>query len=323
MAGYGQKSTVGIIFQDSYGSVGSVNSIHWVPFLSEDFKEEIPDNYSNNIRGVFDEGDSYEGPRVVNGTLSTEAQPITIGAMLKTVLEETAVVNSDGIYTRTFKPRTSDFDDVTANNPVTVYAYRDTGSAFLHSDMNGATLELSIANGELLTTNVGFVGGGFSQNAATAASFPAGKRWTWNVASVFYTNSVIGNLADLTITLDDGGIEAQHTLNASKYPSRNKRTGFRNISVSGTFKFDNQNEYQEFRSKSERELTLHLQGVTEIQSGYYESLTVKLPKLRYEEAAPAVGGPGQIEMGVTARGKYSVTSGTALEITLVNTQVAY
>lgn len=321
--GYGQKTIVGITFQNSFGTAGSVDSIHFLPFLTEDLKLNAPDMYSNNMRGIFDEGDSFAAPRTVDGTIATEPQPIPLGAMLKTVLEETASVQSGGIYTRTFKPRTSDFDEVAANNPVTAYVYRDTGSAFIYSDLNGATLELGIANGEFLNVNVGFVGGNFSQNAAVAASLPQGKRWTWDTTSVTFTDSVFGNAMDVTITLDDGALEAQHTLNASLYPSRIKRTGFRNIAISGTFKFDNQNEYQEFLSKSERELTLHFQGATEIQSGYFDSMTVQLPLMRYEEMAPAASGPGQIEVALTARGKYSVTSGTAMQITLVNTQAAY
>ena len=63
--------------------------------------------------------------------------------------------------------------------------------------------------------------------------------------------------------------------------------------------------------------------MTEVQSGYKESINLKLPLMRYEEVGPTAEGPGQIEVGVTGRGKYSVTSATAMEVTLVNTQVAY
>ncbi len=320
---YGQKSHVGVIFQDSYGTPGSVNSIHFIPFLSETLNLAIPPMYSENIRGVFDEGDTYEGPRMVEGEIDTEAQPISFGAMLKCILEETSVVQSIGLYTRTFKPRVSDFDEVSANNPVTAYKYLDTGSAKLFSDLNGATLEIGIANGELFKSKVGFVGGNFSQNAAVAASFPVGKRWTWDQTSITLAGVANTKVGNMTITLDDGGLEATHTVRTSKYPSRIKRSGFRTIAVDGTLKFDNQDEYQEFISQSERELVLAFTGNVEVQSGYFDTAIIKLPLLRYEEAAPTAEGPGEIEMSVTARGKYSVDSGTAMEITLINTQAAY
>lgn len=323
---YGQKSAVGIIFQNSYGTAGSVSSIHFIPFLSETLKLNKPPLYSENMRGIFDEGDTYEGPNTVEGDIETEAQPIALGAMIKTVMEEVTVVTSGSVYTRTFKPRTSDFggdDGPTANNPVTIYTYLDTGSAMLYSDMNGSILELSLANGEFLKAKVSFVGGTFQQNASAAASFPSGKRWTWDTASVSFGGTAVDEVMNLTITLDDGALQAMHTLNNSKYPARVKRTGFRTIAISGTLKFDTQSEYQEFISQSERALVVHCQGTTQIQSGYYESITLKLPTMRYEEASPTAEGPGQIEMSITARGKYSVTSGTAYEITHVSTQTAY
>jgi len=320
---YGQKSNVGIIFQNSFDSVGDVGSVHFIPNLSESLKINKPPMYSENMRGVFDEGDSYEGLNTVDGEIDCEAQPIALGAMLKSILEETSVITSEALYTHVFKPRASDFDELSANNPVTAYAYRDTGSAMLYSNLNGATLELAIANGEFLKAKVGFVGGSFQQAASVAASYPVGKRWTWDTASLSFGGAAVPEVAALTVTLDDGGLEAMGTFNNSLYPSRIKRTGFRTIAIDGTLKFDNQDEYQEFISQSERELLLTFTGKTEVQSGYYEQLTLKLPAMRYEEAAPTAEGAGEIEMSVTARGKYHVGSGTGLEITLTNTQAAY
>jgi len=317
--GYGQKANLGIIFQNSFGTVGDTGSAHFIPLLSENLKLNIPPMYSENMRGVIDEGDTYEGPRTVDGEIATEAMPEPAAVLFKTVLEETAKVTSDDLQTRTFKPRVSDFDEVSANNPFTAYAYRDTGSAQLFYDLNGSGLEIGIANGEFLKLKTTIVGGQYSEIANVAAAYPTGKRWTWDVASTTVGGSAVPELMDLTIVLDDGALEAIHVLNASKYPNRIKRTNWRTIAVNGTLKFDNQTEYQQFISQSERELIVHCEGNVEIQSGYYDSITIKLPLLRYEEAQPTVEGPGQIEMSFTARGKYSVDSGTALEITHVST----
>lgn len=319
---YGQKSAVALIMQNSYGTVGDVSSAYFIPFTAESLKINKPPLYSENMRGIFDEGDTYEGANTVDGSIESEAQPIALGAMLKTVLDH-SVSAVDSVFEHTFKPRSSDFDENCANQPVTAYVYRDTGSADIYANLNGAMLELGIANGEFLRAKVDFVGGTFSQQASTAASFPVGKRWTWAVTSVSLGGSAIDDIVNLTITLDDGALEASHTLNNSLFPSRIKRTGFRTIAVDGTFKFDNQDEYQQFLSQSERELVLTFTGPTEISSGHYEVLTIKLPLLRYEAANPNAGGPGEIEMPVTARGKYSVESGTSMQITLTNTQATY
>jgi len=325
---YGQKSVVGIVFQDSYGyhvdpaRAGDVGSIHFIPFLSENIKLTIPPMYSENIRGIYDEGDTYEGPRTVEGSIETEAQPIAVGAMLKSVLNLASSTLTDSVYLHVYKPRTADFDEFSCSDPVTAYVYLDTGSAMMYPDLNGSALELSIANGEFYKVKVDYTGGNFIQNAAQAASFPVGKRWTWDQSSVSLGGAGVAEISALTITLDES-LEAQHTLNNSKYPSRIKRTGFRSISVDGTIKFDNQTEYQQFISQSERAMVITLTGNSDIASGYQDTIKIDLPAMRYEDYSPEASGPGLIEASFTGRAKYLTTSATAMQITLTNTVATY
>jgi len=322
MTAYGQKASIALCFQNSYGT-SNVASLHFIPYISESVGLDKPPLVSENMRGIFDEGDDYEGPNMVTGDLVAEAQPIALGAMLAAVLGKPSTVTSTGIYTHTFKPRTSDFGTYAANVPVTYLKdLNDGGSASLFQDLNGSTLELGIAQGEFLKATVGFVGGKDSQIAAVAASYETGKRWTWNVASLSIGGTAKPEAMDLTVKVDEA-LEAQHTLSGSKYPSRIKRTGMRTIEVSGTIKFDSQTEYQAFLAQSERSMVMTLTGPTEIQSGYYETLTIKTPALRWRELKPVVGGPGQIEASVSGTGKYLTTSATALEMVLVNTLAGY
>lgn len=323
MAAYGQKSNVGLIFQNSYGTVGAVGSVHFLPHLSESIGINIPPLYSENIRGIFDEGDSYIGPKTVDGDLEVEAQPIALGAMLKSILDLTGSVNSGAIYTHTFKPRTSDWDDKCANNPVTIFKRLDLGAYELFQDCTGTSLEMSVAQGEFLKTKVSYVGGALNTTSGTpSASYETGKRWKWDACSFSLGGSGNASLVNMTVKLDES-LEAQHTLSSTNAPSRIKRTGFRNVAVDVTMKFDSYDEYLAYQNQTERELIATFTGATAVQSGYYENLVIKLPLLRYEEYKPAAGGPGQIEVSAKARGKYSTTSATALWITLVNTQAAY
>jgi len=324
---YGQNANIGIMFQDSYHThVDSMkfepSSVHWIPHLSDTVKLNKPPLYSENMRGIYDEGDSYEGPNTVDGDLESEAQPIAVGAILKAALEVDTIVQSGGIYEHRYLPGISEHSDLSAKIPFTHYAYLDTGSAFLHHNLNAGTLELSLANGEFFKVKIGVVGGWFSQDSAAAATYEIGKRWTWDTASLDFGGSGKSEIQNLTITLDDA-LEATHTLNNSKFPSSIKRTGFRTIAVDGTIKFRNQDEYQEFVTQSERKLDVTMTGVTQVQSGYYEKLRIELPAMRYEDYGPTAGGPGEIEASFTARGKYHAGSGTGLRITLVNTQATY
>lgn len=318
---YGQESQIGISFQNSFGT-SLQDSVFWIPKMSEGLNKEIPPLIEQNLKGIFDEGAHYEGPHSVNGPIETEANPVSLGVMLKCVMGEPTTVTSDSLYTHTFKPRTSDWDGLAANVPVSIEKYLGVGSADLFSDMNGSSLTLSIANGELMKAAVEFVGGTHAQQANTAASYPTNNLWTWDATSVSIGGSGKSEIMDMSITLNEN-LEAMHTLGATKTPSRIKRTGFRTVEISGTIKFDDAVEYQAFLDQSEREMIMHFEGTTAVQSGYNEACTITLPSLRIIELKPAAGGPGEIEVGITAKGVYNTNSATSMQVELRNGQSGY
>ena len=264
---YGQNADFGIAFQNSFDDVASVNSINFLPILSEGVKKSIPALISESMRGIFEEGDNYEGPHMNEGDIEIEASSIPMGVMLSCMFEETANVNSGSLYTRTFKPRSVDWDSKSAGRPFTIYKYMETGSAMLYSNMNGANLEFSVSNGELLKCKMSVVGGGFSQIANTTPSYPDDKIFTWDTVSVSFGGTANADIENLTVTIDEA-IEARHTLNNAKTPSHTKHTGFRTVSIDGTIKFNDQTEFQAFLDQDERRLLMHFKGVTEVQSGY-------------------------------------------------------
>lgn len=320
---YGQKSNVGICFQNSFGT-SNVSSMHWMQFVSEDVTLKKEPLKSQNMRGIFEEGDAYEGVNTVEGTIDMEAHPISLGVMLTAVFGA-PVTSGTGPYSHVWQPRTTDFDIFAANVPFTLYKYlNDGGSAFLYYDLCGSSIEMSVANGEFLKSVLSVTGGNFDQVADIAESYPAGKRWTWDVASVSFGGTGQTGLVDLTITVDEG-LEAMHTVssNRGKFPSRVKHGGWRTIEVAGTMKFDNQDEMQEFLAWNERAMEVHFVGPTDLGGGIFETVTIEIPAMQYTDYPPAAGGPGLMEVGFTANGNYDVNSATAFQIILVNTQAGY
>ena len=321
---YGNQSVIGLAFQSSYGTVASTSSLDFFEFVSESVDPDRPSLVSQGNRGVFDEGESYQGPETIGGDLMFEARPIELGIMLKAMFGDPVTVQSGDIYTHTFKPRTVDFTaGKCANNPLTYYKYSaDAGSADLFYDLNATGLELAIANGEFLTSKLDLVGGSFSQVASVAAAYQIGKRFTWDTTSVSLAGAADDTFTGLTITIDEG-LEAQHTLNNSREPSRIRRTGDRTVAVGGTFKFEDQAKKQSFLAQSESSWTINLKGVTEIQSGYYDELRITMPSVRLSENKNPIGGRGPLEPSLSGMAKYSTSSATAVEFTLVNTRAAY
>lgn len=319
---YGMKTNVGLCFQNSFGTL-LTNSVYWIPYLSEEFAVTKEALVSENMTGIFDEGPTYEGMNAVSAKLEMEAHPITMGVFLKAMFGPAAVVTSAAYYSHTFKPRTADFDIYAANNPCTIVKdLGEGGSAHLFSDVVASKLSLSVANGELFKLSVEMMGGKYSQVVAPSATYPTGKNWTWDVASVSLAGTANGDLSELNLEIDDS-LENKYTLNNTKTPSRTKRSGKRTMSVGGTLIFDNQTEYQQFLAQSERNLTVNLKGTTVVQSGYYDNLQIIVPLFRYTEFKPVAGGAGKLEVGFSGKGVYSVSSANMLQITLSNTQASY
>lgn len=320
---YGQNSKIGISFQDSYGAgQSSQSSIFWIPKLSEGINIDKPPLIEGNLRGVYDEGAHHEGMNTIGGPIEVEAAPIPLGALFKCVLGDPVTVTSDALYTHTFKPRIADWSEQCANVPVTIEKYVDAGSADLFYNMAGTTLTLNVAHGEFVKASVEFVGGDHSQQADTAESYPDTTLWPWDATSVSIGGAGHPEIMDMSVVLSEN-LEAMGTLDGTKTPSRIKRTGFRTTEISGTLKFDNATEYQQFLDQNERELIVHFEGNTAVQSGYNEAVTLKCPLMRHVDFKPAAGGPGEIEVGFSSKGVYSVTSATALQIELRNSQSGY
>ena len=313
---YGNNSKLGISFQNSYGTMLQ-NSVYWIPKLSESINITKPPLIEGNIRGVFDEGNHYEGPNTIGGSIEAEASAIPLGVMLKCVLGQPSTVVSGSLYTHTFKPRTSDWDNSCANIPVTIEKYLDAGSSDIFYDMTGSALSMTYAHGEFMKVAVDFVGGKHSQQSDTAEAYPSTSLWCWDTTSVSIGGSAKSEIVSMSLKLSEN-LEAQGTLNNSKYPSRIKRTGFRTLEISGTLKFDNAEEYQAYLDLSERPLIIHSEGTTAVQSGYNESVTLTVPLLKHTDFKPAQSGPGEIEVSFTSKGIYSVSSATAMQVELRN-----
>ena len=318
---YGQKSHVAISFQNSYGTANTT-SLHHMQHLDESVGLNIPPLIDESARGVFDEGDGYAGPHTVDGDLTINAKAQPLGVLLRGLLGA-ATTTAVTLTAHLFKPRTSDFDKFSAGDPLTYFKYLDDGgSATLFYNLNLSALEFGANNGEFLTAKASFVGGTLSQNVDIAASFPTGKRFTWDASSLQLGGAAVATFRQLTIKIDES-LEAMHTLSNSLYPSRVKRTANRVIEVGGTVIFDDQVEYQKFIAQTEQSFKVAFAGKTNVGSGGVEKIVFDIPLLRYTEFKPVAGAAGKLEVGFTGMAKYSTTSATSIAITLTNTRTAY
>lgn len=324
----GAKSIVGLAWQNSYGVAPSVSSVMFIPVLSENIDPVIPPLYSNEFDGVLEEGKNVEqGASTIPGDIQVNVGPITLGQILKAALGDPTTTIVGSSYQHVFVPRSGDFDLNSAQRPFGIFkSWSGVNSAELMYDMACATLELSVAAGELLKCKAGFVGGKQSYVAPQVPSYPAGRRMPWDVASV-QVGSGAGlaahpEIKQLTITMDNG-VEAKHTLAGIQYPSRNERTGFRKLTIGGTMLFESLLEYDAFIGQSERVFIATFVSKDTIMTNTRNILRIDAPSLRYKEFKRPSGGPGRIECQFTADMVYNAGSGHAFKVTLTNTYAAY
>jgi len=206
--GYGLNSKIGIAFQSSFGTAASLSSLHWIPFLTESVGRNLPPLRSENMRGIFDQGDRSSGLATVDGELEAEAQAVPLGALFKAVLGNLTTVDSSTtaqLFTHTYKPRTSDHQISCAEQPITYYKDLDVSDdPQVFFDLAGTLLEINIANGEFLKAKIGFVGGQRTTQSSVGYVLDTGKRWTWDVASFQLGGVANGELTAFNVSIDNG-----------------------------------------------------------------------------------------------------------------------
>lgn len=318
---YGEDSNFGVAIQAD--SAYNVSSFFWIPILSENVEMKIDPRMQETMKGLYDEHDPYESGRIIEGDFDTESNPILMGTLLRGMCGETATL-VDSAYSHSFLPVQSDFSENFAHPPLTIHKYfADGGSADLFYNMQISTLEFAIANGELLKVKASVLGGTNVQIANVSASYlEEPEPILWDAASVSLGGSAVGDMKDATITITNP-LENHHTLGNTKYPSHTKRNGMRAVDISGTYIFTNQDDYQDWKARSKQQLIIFCKSTTEASSGHPISIKFDVPEFVFNEFPLSAGGPGQMEVSFVGKGYYHSDSGTAIEVTLVNTHAAY
>lgn len=306
---YGMGGAIGITMQQSFGTAYTTG-MKFQPFISESLNESIPPVVVEGMRGIYDEGDSLEGPHEISGDISFEVDPCMIGYFLKGFCHSTsyeATTVTSYYYTHEFMPAQDDFDAMAATPPMTIEAYRDAGSAFQYYDCCINTLSFEFAQGALIKSTVGVIGAGFTMAAKQTASYEPFSEFTWDQTSISIAGTAVDEIQDMTIALNNN-LEAVSTIDGTKYPNRIQRAGKRTVEISGTILFISEAEANVFRAQTERRLVITTQQNC-------NAINIDIPSFRYSAFPVNMGGPGKIAVGFSGNAKYNAGSGTAIQIT--------
>jgi hypothetical protein len=324
---YGAQVKFGLARQASAGTaVTDATSFHGIAFTGESVGLEAQELISENLIGRFEQGAAYSGPRNVAGTIDMELTPRNLGAALASAVNHSpASVTSASIRTLTFLPNTADFSSFLCKAPWTVYKqFSDANSAEHFYDCQFGQLAFQFGAGAFLRGTLTCVGGtrtatGVGSLAVTPDAADVGRLYPWNVSSVSYGGSGVSNFSEITVSLNEN-IEPIQALNASLAPFKFTRSGFREVTVNGTFFMTDRTMLNNFAAETQARLLITaINTVAAIQSGYFNTFTIDVPQLKITEFKPAANGPGEVAVSFTGRGVLDPSSSYAVQFTLTTT----
>lgn len=325
---YGAQIKFGIGRQTGAGSgqaVTAAGSFHHFPLVNEDVGLDKEEVISQNLTGRFEQGAVYDGVNRINGTIEFEVTPKSLGIVLASICNTYSEVTSGSLKTRTFMPSTQDYSSTLVAMPVTVYKqFSDASSAEHYFDCQVGQLEFSYAQNQLLTGRATVAGGsrvatGIGSLGLTLDTQDLQLGSTWDATSITWGGTGIGQFTALTVALNEN-IEPVYSLNGTLAPYKFTRSGYREVTVSGTILFDSRSVYNDYTVGTQRRLLVYAyMKKQQVQSGYYSSLLIDVPQCKITQMKPGASGPGELSASFTARGVLDPSSGYTIAYTLANT----
>ena len=320
--GYGIGGFLGLAKQNSFGTATTAaGSFEYLPIISESISTNIEELLEESIQRRYDEGDSHEGLQSVSGDVVFEPHPLVFGRFLQGVLGQCSSTLVGSVYTHVFEGRHADFDTNCALPPYTFQVHRDNGQSWQMTDVVVNNLSMELAAGGMLRATANVMGRVSSLMAAPTPTFADDKPWKWYQGSFSLAGAANSDLENITFNIENG-VEGVAFVDTQKVHGKLKRTGYRNLGISGGLDFSVQSEYMKFRASSEQPLALTLTGDT-ITTSQTNLVTISAGKFRYTSFPTGLSGPGRVSVSFEGKAKYHSGSASALRVTLVNTHAPY
>lgn len=324
---YGAQIKLGIARQTAGGtSVTAVGSFFPLAVVNETLGLEKEELISENLSGRFEQGAVYDGVAAVRGTIEFEVTPSNLVPLLMAAVNYQPInVTSGALRSMTWIPNTQDFSALLVKAPITAYKqFSDSTSADLYYDCQFSQLDLVFGQGQFMRARATVVGGTRAANGVGSMSIvPVAatleELFPWNVTSAMLGSNPLRDSTEITISLNEN-IEALYSMNGTLDPYKYSRSGFREVTVNGTAYLTSREMMDMYAAGTMTSLTLtSVNTRTAIQSGYYHSLTVEVPRLKFTSIQQSAAGPGEVAMQFTGRGVVSTTSGYSIRLVTVTT----
>lgn len=316
--GSGLFSWLGIGFQSALGSGVAAGSMHWLPFVSESVTLNAARLSGAELRVAADEPYSHSGMQTVAGDIVLEPTPYAMAVALYAALGSISTSSVAGYNLHTITPRGTMWAAKAALPALTLRMARDVTTAVIYTDLMANTVNLEVANGDLLKVTIGVIGGKTpTQNADTQPTFvdSAQFRLPWNTCSLSIAGAGVDYIRSLVLTVNNQ-LGARGTLDGQLYPGRYKREGWRQVRMQAALEMEGMTDWNRLLAGTENSVVANFH----VDSTNFATLTMSWGV--HEAVAFNVTGPGVIDATMNLRGhpvangpfRASVKSGVTLGI---------
>ena len=309
--GLGLKSFCGLAFQESMGVV-QTTSVHWARMLSNGIAEDIGVLEGQRLQGRYNEGLARQGQRTIAGDLVFEPDMHTLAACLHAVLGVTATTSATNSAVHAITETASAFHPKYAVQPFAALCGYDVGTGFTFYNLAANQLTLDFAAGEFVKATLNCIGGYASHNAEYTTAFPASpiaEAADWSTVSLSLAGTAVDFVSQMQITLMNNLVH-RPTLDATPYPGRVKREGFRQARFTATLEFEDLGEYTKWRAETTQTMALHFtRGL--------DTATLYAGRMRYDSFPMTPDGPGPINISVSGRFEHNSSSGDAFQASIL------
>jgi len=274
-------------------------------------------NTPSQLRGSRDKSIKMAGPYSVSGTMGLELVPRGIASLLVSALSAVGGVTSSpysgGGYQHVIVPGVA----------TPTFAFESSAGDILVMRYGGIrvnTLDISATFGEIVTSTWGLEGTTRAkQGSPTSESYAQVSPFNFDGVTVSRDDALLANVQNFTWTLGNN-IDRRGTLRATR-SWRRTLLGTRDVGLTATMDFENDDDYDLFLAESEFELQLKFVGdyITG-SSGPKNTLVVDIPRVSYNAVNAPLNAGDFITQDIDCTIVRPLNGDPILTLTLVNSE---
>ncbi len=308
MSRYTTKGFANFSFQNTWGGIDTTSSFA-LPIIEESLTEKIDRIQVKSKYSRFSKSKSLQGKRFIEGAISFNGGPLGIVTAFKTMFDQQANVWSGGLHKYTLGVHSVDYSAFASTQPLTIEVNKDENDSYFFQDLQGQSLNLGIATGELVKCDLGLIGRNYVKASKTSATFASEDSFKWDQCSVSLDGVANPDFLNLNINVTNN-LEARYTLQTTNTPHKIKRTEEVGFAIDGTVIVQSNSLWTQFTSQLEHQL------IVSFESGI-DKIEIDIPSLRLIDYSEPTQGGGVYEGNFIGEAFYNQGSNSIGTITTV------